>query len=214
MTEKEITLCFAFNLLTLSEDPKGFEKYRHRVRQNATRSNWSDEQWQMHFDKTNVWNQRNPEQRKAIANRCAAAKRGPATRKLLTDEERKQYRRDYENHRRSTDLHWKIKKSIATDILQALKRTRAKKHARTVELLACGIPEFQEKIAELFKPGMTWENHGVVWHLDHIRPKRSFDLTDPEQQKACFHFSNWQPLFVFDNQSKGAKWEGKDWRFE
>ena len=34
----------------------------------------------------------------------------------------------------------------------------------------------------------------------------SFDLTDPEQQKQCFHYTNQQPLWAKDNMSKGAKW--------
>ena len=54
-----------------------------------------------------------------------------------------------------------------------------------------------------FKPGMSWENytyHG--WHIDHIRPCASFDLSDPEQQKQCFHYTNLQPLWRTENLSK------------
>jgi hypothetical protein len=42
---------------------------------------------------------------------------------------------------------------------------------------------------------MTWENHGMVWEIDHIKPCSSFDLTDLKQQQECFHFLNQQPLF-------------------
>lgn len=53
---------------------------------------------------------------------------------------------------------------------------------------------------------MTWANYGKSgWHIDHIKPCASFDLSDPDQQKACFHYSNLQPLWAFDNLSKGAK---------
>jgi len=51
---------------------------------------------------------------------------------------------------------------------------------------------------------MTRENHGK-WHLDHVRPCASFDLTKPEEQEKCFHYSNYQPLWAEQNLSKGAK---------
>jgi hypothetical protein len=56
-----------------------------------------------------------------------------------------------------------------------------------------------------FRPGMTWENYGPVWHVDHIKPCAKFDLTDPDQQRACFHFSNLQPLFADENLRKGGR---------
>jgi hypothetical protein len=51
---------------------------------------------------------------------------------------------------------------------------------------------------------MTRENHGI-WHIDHITPCTAFDLTDPEQQKKCFHYTNLQPLWASDNIRKGNK---------
>ena len=53
-----------------------------------------------------------------------------------------------------------------------------------------------------FREGMTLENHGPVWHIDHIRPCASFDLTDKAQAAACFHYSNLQPLFAEENLAK------------
>lgn len=43
-------------------------------------------------------------------------------------------------------------------------------------------------------------------HLDHKRPCSSFELSNLEQQKQCFHYTNLQPLFVLDNLKKGAKY--------
>src|ERR1700730_11142444 len=58
----------------------------------------------------------------------------------------------------------------------ALKRSF--KSGSAVRDLGCTIPEFKTCIAGKFKPGMSWENHGTVWHLDHIHPLSAFDLTN------------------------------------
>lgn len=53
---------------------------------------------------------------------------------------------------------------------------------------------------------MNWGNHGLEgWHIDHIIPCNAFDLSDESQQKKCFHFSNLQPLWAFENLSKGDR---------
>jgi hypothetical protein len=61
-----------------------------------------------------------------------------------------------------------------------------------------------DHLQKQFKEGMTKENHGL-WHIDHIRPISSFDLTKPEQQIKCFHYTNLQPLWAKENLSKGSK---------
>ncbi len=43
------------------------------------------------------------------------------------------------------------------------------------------------------------------WHIDHIRPCSSFDLSDPKQQEECFHYTNLQPLWKHDNRLKSDK---------
>jgi hypothetical protein len=52
---------------------------------------------------------------------------------------------------------------------------------------------------------MSWNNHGSYWEIDHIKPCSSFDLTDIEQQKQCFHYTNLQPLTIYENRSKYNK---------
>lgn len=63
---------------------------------------------------------------------------------------------------------------------------------------------FYAHIESLFWPGMSWRNQGR-WHLDHIKPCASFNLNDPAQQAACFHWSNWQPLWADDNLIKSDR---------
>jgi hypothetical protein len=49
---------------------------------------------------------------------------------------------------------------------------------------------------------MSWDNYGKIWQIDHILPIELFDLTNQEQQKICFNYSNLQPLLISDNTSK------------
>lgn len=67
---------------------------------------------------------------------------------------------------------------------KAIKNQKAYKTDHMEKLLGCTFEEAKIHIEKQFLPGMTWENHSLYgWHIDHIRPCASFDLTDPEQQK-------------------------------
>ncbi len=59
-------------------------------------------------------------------------------------------------------------------------------------------------LAAKFTNGMAWDDYGD-WHIDHILPCISFDLSDENQQKICFHYTNLQPLWATDNLKKGSK---------
>ena len=80
------------------------------------------------------------------------------------------------------------------------------KAAPTRELLGCTYKHARQHIESQFTDGMSWDNHGMHgWHIDHVIPCASFDLTDPEQQKECFHYTNLQPLWAEDNLKKSDK---------
>jgi hypothetical protein len=99
---------------------------------------------------------------------------------------------------------FKIERLIRSRILKAIKSEYKK--TKSFDLLGCSISELKLYIESKFENGMTWENHGVFgWHIDHIIPCASFDLTDIEQQKKCFHYSNLQPLWWYDNLKKSDK---------
>jgi hypothetical protein len=81
------------------------------------------------------------------------------------------------------------------------------KSKRTEWYLDCTFEEaWAIDLIPKFRFPMTRENYGEVWEVDHIRPVCSFDLSDPEQVKACFHHSNLQPLFIGENRSKGGRY--------
>ena len=107
-----------------------------------------------------------------------------------------------ERQKRKTDPAYKIKKNLRRRVNQVI--TRNDKSNTTMNLIGCSIYELLQYLEKQFTDGMNWTNYGK-WHIDHIIPCASFDLTDPEQQKQCFHYTNLQPLWAEDNLRKGDK---------
>lgn len=81
-----------------------------------------------------------------------------------------------------------------------------KKAGKFWDLVGCTAGELREHIESQFKSGMCWGNRHL-WHIDHIRPCASFDMSDPAQQAQCFHYLNLQPLWADENLKKGDSWE-------
>jgi hypothetical protein len=115
--------------------------------------------------------------------------------------------REYNKKRRSTDINYKVTGNLRNRVYCAItKRYKINKSFLALELLGCSVDECREYLELQFKEGMSWDNYGTHgWHIDHISPCASFDLTDPEQQKICFHYTNLQPLWATDNIKKGFK---------
>lgn len=76
-------------------------------------------------------------------------------------------------------------------------------------LVGCTHEELKSHLESRFLPGMSWLNRRK-WHIDHIRPCASFDLTDPLQQAECFHYTNLQPLWAADNIAKSDSFPASD----
>ncbi len=121
---------------------------------------------------------------------------------------------DREKSRRTRrERYWKnpqtrLRSVLRGRVITALKSKGVAKSKKTTDLIGCGIEQLRAHLEAQFTEGMSWDKlgaHGI--HIDHIRPCASFDLTDPEQQKICFHYTNLQPLWAKDNLSKGAKYE-------
>lgn len=106
--------------------------------------------------------------------------------------------------RKKTDPVYWIRHLLRSRIGNAIKRQYGIKSLTTIELIGCSIEECRKHLEGQFKDGMTWENQGE-WHIDHIYPLSKFDLTNQEEQKKAFHYTNLQPLFAKDNIRKGNK---------
>ena len=114
----------------------------------------------------------------------------------------KKKRRDRERKRLASDPIYKLGKNLRARILKALKNNI--KATSTTNLTGCPIAHARKHLESQFTNAMNWDNHGIHgWHIDHIIPCDSFDLSDPYQQRQCFHYTNLQPLWALENESKG-----------
>jgi len=99
-----------------------------------------------------------------------------------------------------TDPFYKMKCAMRCRIRDDIKNKRM----TTESILGCDWNTFKEHIESLFQPGMTWENYGRWgWHYDHKIPVSS--AKNEEELLKLNHYTNFQPLWAFDNLSKHNK---------
>jgi len=105
-----------------------------------------------------------------------------------------------------TDINYKLAKNLRNRLGQVIKNNS--KFISVIKLIGCSVKFLKQYLELQFEPSMTWNNYGK-WHVDHIRPCASFDLSKESEQKKCFHYTNLQPLWAKENISKGSKekWE-------
>lgn len=125
-------------------------------------------------------------------------------RKVKADAIRDQ-RREYLRQKRATDPHFRLVKNLRSRVQDAVKGSGTRKVSRTKDLLGCSFEFFRGWIESKFERGMSWQNYGFFWHIDHIRPVASYNLLNEDEQRACFHYTNTQPLWKLLNLSKGDK---------
>ena len=108
------------------------------------------------------------------------------------------------NNRRKTDIQYKLSTRLRVRLCHALKNKQ--KSGSAVRDLGCSIEELKQHLESKFQPGMSWDNWTINgWHIDHIKPLVSFDLTDKNQLLEACHYTNLQPLWAKDNLAKSDK---------
>jgi len=117
---------------------------------------------------------------------------------------RKEYRKQWQKNKRENSKEFRILSNLRARLFNAIKLGNNQKKGSTQELLGCTIIELAIHLEKQFKEGMSWENYGK-WHIDHITPCSYFDLSKIKEQKKCFHYTNLQPLWEFENLQKGDK---------
>jgi hypothetical protein len=166
-------------------------KWREKNKERCilTAKEWYEKNKENRLKKSKEWSLKNKERHKQLSKNWY--------------QKNKKHIREKNKERYGTDPNFKMRSNISRRILLALKGKC--KSANTMNLLGVTNIEFiWNHLEKSFKSGMTRQNHGK-WHIDHIIPCISFDLTKPEEQAKCFHYTNLQPLWASENLAKGSK---------
>lgn len=109
---------------------------------------------------------------------------------------------------RHTVAQLKLSNRVKCGMLKSIKRgSKAGRHWEN--LVDYTIDELKAHLEKGFSLGMTWENHGVLWHIDHKIPIAAFNYETPDDIdfKRCWSLTNLRPLPARENMSKGARLE-------
>jgi hypothetical protein len=123
-------------------------------------------------------------------------------------------RRAYRARQYKENPQFKLADNVRKRIVRYLKGINGRKFGKTNELLGCDWKFLKKHLTDQFynqkktNKEMSWNNYGK-WHVDHIIPLSSFDLTIVEKQFTACHFSNLQPLWAKDNLEKNNR---LDWK--
>lgn len=111
-----------------------------------------------------------------------------------------EYGNEYTLRRRSESIQYKLAGNLRSRLRQAIALDA--KTGSAVSDLGCSIDELKIHLESQFTTGMSWDNYGSVWEIDHVIPLYTFDLTDRAQLlKACNHL-NLRPLGVRENRGR------------
>jgi len=180
------------------ENPEFADKNR------AASRKWAKDNPEKHNAKTKRWYHEN-EDNIAKRNKISLEWHSQNKERVRTRQ------RVYEKERYNSDPNYKLRKLLRSriyNIFRSAARTGDKAGSH-VKDLGCSIEELISYIEAKFAPGMSWDNHGTVWELDHIEPLASFDLTDRDQFLEACCYTNLQPLTIEEHLEKTSKEVGR-----
>ena len=114
--------------------------------------------------------------------------------------------RERNKEKRKTDPLFKMKCNLRKRTWRAFKSKGYSKNSKTQEMLGIDWEVCKKHIERQFTIGMSWDNYGE-WHIDHIIPLASANTE--EDLKILFHYTNLQPLWAYENISKGDSINGQ-----
>lgn len=106
--------------------------------------------------------------------------------------------------RDSTKINRRIRDSLNKRIKEAFYSQKQNKSNKTFDYVGCSKNDLKRWFEYLFTENMSWDNYGK-WHIDHVIPCASFDLSSDNEIKKCFNWKNLRPCWGEENIEKSSK---------
>jgi 5-methylcytosine-specific restriction endonuclease McrA len=107
--------------------------------------------------------------------------------------------------KRRQEPRWRLSDSVSRRIRMDI----GEKKNRTAwwNLVGYTVDDLTAHLERQFMPGMSWENYGEVWNIDHRIPLAFFEFETPQCAgfKLAWNIKNLQPLLKSDNAAKGDR---------
>lgn len=119
--------------------------------------------------------------------------------KVRSREKNREKRNARQREQHATDPRARLDRAMGKAIWKMLKGGKGGRSWKT--LVDFSLEELVAHLELQFRDGMTWDNYGPHWHVDHIYPKSKCSFEE------AWRLSNLQPLLVEENLRKGSRIE-------
>ncbi len=102
---------------------------------------------------------------------------------VLNKDKNYQYQKERKKRLYKSNPLFKLEISLRSRIYKAIIKGKGIKNEKTLNLIGCEPNEVKLYLENQFLPPFTWENHGEIWEIDHIKSCASFNLLDENQRK-------------------------------
>lgn len=117
----------------------------------------------------------------------------------------KECKNKYFRNKKNNDINFKIICNLRSSLSESIRKNKLSKEYKTLDILGISLEDFKLFIESKFKEDMSWDNYGK-WHIDHIIPI-SYGKNIEEIYKLSY-YTNFQPLWMIENCSKGNRYIG------
>lgn len=125
--------------------------------------------------------------------------------KIRNPEKNKESRIKSTKKRKLNDPGFRVQCNLRHRLKEIMRKVKKGGTEHRNNLTGCSTRQLADHLESTFKRGMTWDNYGTRWHVDHIIPCAVFDQTDESQRAQCWHWTNLRALDAQKNMDKSDK---------